>query len=160
MEAALNNSLLSIFSLDPHKKSSLRIEVYKAFLAGDLQKFRTAMEALFAAIPYHNYTKNALAQYEGFYASVIYAWLAASHLPVRVEDCTNMGRIDMTIEVDAAVYIIEFKVDGDGEALSQIKEKGYARQFSATGRQIILLGISFDSEKKNISEFAWEPVKG
>ncbi len=156
VKAALNNSLLAVFSIDPQKKISLQTGAYKALYAGDMEMFRTTVEALFAAIPYHNYRKNEIARYEGFYASVIYAWLASAGLSVEVEKCTNKGRIDMTIEFEKRIYLIEFKVDAEGKALSQIKERGYAEKYQDKGKEIILIGISFNSKERNVSEFIWE----
>ncbi len=156
VKAALNTSLLAVFSISPQKKISLQTGGYKALYAGDMQMFRNTAEALFAAIPYHNYSKNDIARYEGFYASVIYAWLASAGLPVTVEDCTNKGRIDMAIELENRVYLIEFKVDMEGKALAQIKEKGYAGKYQDKGKEIILIGISFNSRERNIAEFLWE----
>ena len=38
-------------------------------------------------------------------------------------------------------------------AQNQIKEKGYHKKYLMDGKEIVLLGIHFDSEQKNISEF-------
>ena len=40
------------------------------------------MRGLFAGIPYEWRTRNDIARYEGYYASVFYAWLAAQGLDV------------------------------------------------------------------------------
>jgi hypothetical protein len=53
------------------------------------------------------------------------------------------------------VYVIEFKCNQIADAvLRQIKDKGYDRQFRQTGKKIILMGINFDTEKRNVGE--WE----
>ena len=41
--------------------------------------------------PYQWHTKNDIARYEGYYASVFYSWFAAAGLDVRVEDSTSRG---------------------------------------------------------------------
>ncbi len=95
--------------------------------------------------------------YEGFYASVIFAWLSSSQLSLIVEDCTNKGRIDMSVETENTLYLIEFKVDMPKEkALGQIKAKGYAEKYRARSKKIVLIGIGFSSAKKNITDFLWE----
>ncbi len=76
-----------------------------------MEQFKTAIHALFAAIPYHNYTGNDIARYEGYYASVIFAWLSSVPLQLVVEGCTNKGRIDMSVEMDDFIYLIVLKVD-------------------------------------------------
>ncbi len=157
VEAALNNALMSIFQVEPQVKSSLQMAGYAALLEQDMEQFKAAVRALFAAIPYTSYTGNTIAKYEGFYASVIYAWLASSQLPIIMEDCTNKGRIDLTVILDNTVYIIEFKVDQKGSALAQIKERNYAEKYM-NSRSIYLIGITFDSNERNVSEFIWEKV--
>ncbi len=153
---AFTTSLLDIFA-----SSEGRFEVRKnlahALDTGDMEQFKTAIHALFAAIPYHNYSNNDLAGYEGFYASVIFAWLTSCQPFLAVEDCTNKGRIDMRVEAGGTIYLIEFKVDMPGEAaLEQIKAKGYAEKYQAKGKKIVLIGIGFSSQEKNVTEFVWE----
>jgi hypothetical protein len=60
--------------------------------------------------------------------------------------------------MNANIYIIEFKVDDNGGALKQIKEKNYHQKYLARGKTIYLLGIDFSSEEKNISGFEWEKL--
>ncbi len=123
-----------------------------------MAQFKAAIHGLFAAIPYHNYTNNDIARYEGFYASVIFAWLSSvPFLQLVVEDCTNKGRIDMSVETHDFIYLIEFKVDMPEEkALAQIKAKDYAEKYRAKGKKIVRIGIGFSSNEKNVTEFLWE----
>jgi hypothetical protein len=95
--------------------------------------------------------------HEGFYASVVYVYLQSLGLDIVGEDVTNKGRIDLTIKMDQAIYILEFKVDGTS-ALQQIKDKNYAQKYLNDKRDIYLIGIEFSSNKKNISNFEWEKV--
>ncbi len=156
VSVAFTNSLVDLFS--PQEcKSQVRTEIYLALQSGDMEQFKTAIHALFAAIPYHNYTNNDIARYEGFYASVIFAWLSSAWLQLTVENCTNKGRIDMSVETETTIYLIEFKVDMPKEkALSQIKTRGYAEKYQARGKKIVLIGIGFSSTEKNVTEFVWE----
>ena len=73
------------------------------------------------------------------------------------EDVTNAGRIDLTIKIDKNIYIIEFKV-GNDDALNQIKQKNYHQKYLNENKDIYLVGINFDKDKKNISKFEWERV--
>ncbi len=133
------------------------MNIYLALHNADMEQFKAAIHALFAATPYHNYTNNDIARYKGFYASVIFAWLSSAHLSLTVEDCTNKGRIDMSVEMDHTIYLIEFKVDMPKEkALAQIKTKGYAEKYQVKGKRIVLIGIGFSSQEKNVTEFIWE----
>jgi acid phosphatase class B len=85
-------------------------------------------------------------------------YLASLGLELKVEDPTSTGRIDMTIQAGDIIYILEFKVEGKGDALAQIKEKEYHLKFMDQGKDIYLIGIHFDSVKRNISSFKWEKV--
>ncbi len=155
---AFTNSLLDIFA-PPESKFPIRKDLTRALLSGDMEGFKTAIFALFSAIPYHNYTNNDIARYEGFYASVIFAWLSSIPLQLIVEDCTNKGRIDMSVETDDFIYLIEFKVDmPEKKALAQIKTKGYAEKYQAKGKKVVLIGIGFSSEEKNVAEFICEAM--
>jgi hypothetical protein len=120
--------------------------------------FRTTLSNLFASIPYNNYVNNTISSYEGYFASVIYAYLASLGLDITAEDVTSKGRIDLTIALGHYLYILEFKVDGSGNALEHIKKKNYQQKYLDRGKNIYLIGIDFSSTKKNIAGFEWEKV--
>jgi ATP-dependent exoDNAse (exonuclease V) beta subunit len=139
-----------------------KTDIYKSLLEADLEQFKHALISMFAGIPYHNYTQNDLQHYEGFYASVIYVYLQSLGLNIIGEDVTHKGRIDLTIIMDRAIYILEFKVDRPDQpsnnALQQIKTKAYADKYLSAQKPIYLVGIHFDAEQKNLSQFEWEAV--
>ena len=61
------------------------------------------------------------------------------------------------IEFADAIYIIEFKCDkGAEEALRQIREKGYPEKYRRQGKDLLLLGINFDSKERNVSDWKLE----
>ena len=63
----------------------------------------------------------------------------------------------MSVQMDETIYLIEFKVDMPQKtALEQIKSKNYHEKYQNKGKKIILIGIGFSSEKKNVTEFIWE----
>lgn len=43
-----------------------------------------------------------------------------------------------------------------GSALDQIKHKRYADKYKKPGTTVYLVGVGFDPEDRNISEFEWE----
>ena len=134
---------------------SIQNNAYIALTNGDRDGVKDALYALFASLPYQNYVNNNISVYEGFYASVVYAFLASLGIPLIGEDTTNRGRIDLTLNMEQKIYIIEFKV-GSGNALQQIKEKKYYEKYRQQGKAIYLVGINFDKEARNISNFVWE----
>ncbi|MBZ4642472.1 MAG: AAA-ATPase [Deferribacteraceae bacterium] len=156
VQISLNDYIINyLFNGDSSVKKSL----IKSLHYEKLEDFKIALTSLFDSIPYTNFTKNKLTQYEGFYASIIYSYLASLGIKIIGEDVTNKGRIDLTLFVNDKIYILEFKVDGSkGEALQQIKEKHYADKYLNESSQIYIVGIEFSSEEKNIVNFQWEKV--
>ena len=76
---------------------------------------------------------------------------------VEVEVSTNRGRIDSVIKTKKTVYVFEFKLRGSAQdALDQIRDKGYAEPFATDGREVICVGVAFDSEQRNIGEWIVE----
>ncbi len=121
--------------------------------------------AFFASIPTDNYRNNQISRYEGFHASVVYAYFASLGLMVIPEDVTNRGRIDLSVLGPRGTWIFEFKVKGldksGGEApLAQILRKDYAAKYrdrcDSQGRSLPLhqIGIVFDEVARNV--VSWE----
>ena len=155
VQMSLNNLFLDylVGELDTRKKLSL----YNALIEVNLEDFRLSLETIFASIAYNNYVGNDIQIYEGYYASVIYTYLSTLGLEVIAEDVTNMGRVDLTIIMDKVIYILEFKMKrAKQSAVTQIKTKKYSQKYMQEGKDIYLVGIEFDEEKKNISFFEWE----
>ena len=122
-----------------------------------MEAFKTSLISIFASIPYNNFAKNNMQNYEGFYASVVYVYLQSLGLDIVGEDVTNKGRIDLTLKMADVIYILEFKVDGkEGDAMKQLKTKNYHQKYLSDGKEIYLVGIEFDSAQKNLSAFEWE----
>ncbi len=139
--------------------------IFDAIEFKDMTIFENAIRQLFAMLPNDSYRKNEMQNHEGYYANVIYAYLAGLGIEFRAEDTTNLGRIDLTIATPdmSQVYIIEFKVvenaNRDGKALEQIKEKTYHERYLSSAKEITIIGIEFSKKDRNICKFEWERVK-
>jgi len=158
-EIALSfNDLIIQYLTDETQFTVTKSSLYTALKTGNMKLFQKTLTTLFASIPYNNYVNNTISSYEGYFASVIYAYLASLVLDIIAEDVTNKGRIDLTIKFGNHVYILEFKVDGSGNALAQIKDKNYQQKYQGKGKTIYLIGINFSSMEKNISRFEWERI--
>jgi len=163
VKSSLNGYLLrDLTQTSASVVASNQIQLYKALSQVNFVKLEQSLVVLFAAIPNDWYRKNQLANYEGYYASIIYSCFAALGLKVIAEDATHQGRIDLTVLLDNKVFIIEFKVlDGakkQGVALAQIKAKNYSQKYACAENSVFLVGIEFDKERRNIDFFAWEQV--
>lgn len=81
---------------------------------------------------------------------------------VRSEEESNVGRLDAVLETEKRIYIMEFKLGSAVEALAQIKKMKYHETYMVKGKEIMLVGIGFDSEKRNIGNYmveTLEPIK-
>ncbi len=135
--------------------------IYESLENVNLKGLENGLKSFFASIPVDWYKKSSISEYEGFYASVIYAYFSALGVDVRVEDATNVGKLDMAVLLEKKCYIFEFKVvetDGKGIALSQLKEKKYYQKYKSHCKEIYLIGIEFSKKEKNIIHFEWERV--
>lgn len=154
--SSFNEHILSYLigqdSAAPHHQK----DILRTLQAIDPEGFEHTLKSLFASIPYTNYVNNTISNFEGYYASVIYAYLASLGLDLVAEDVTSKGRIDLTIRLQNVIYILEFKVDGAGDALEQIRQRNYQQKYQSAGKKIILIGIDFDSGSRNVTGFAWE----
>ncbi len=154
-ELQISLNKLIIDYLTKRVDDSFRRNIFNTLKDANLEEFKNNLISLFASIPYNNYVKNEIGEFEGYYASVIYAYLASLGVRIIAEDTTNRGRIDMTLFIFEKIYIIEFKVDSK-DALEQIKSKQYHKKYLNEAKDIYLVGIGFDSKDKNISNFEWE----
>ncbi len=122
-------------------------------LEGDTEGLRDTLQALFASIPYT--TDDA--PFEHYFQTVLYLVFTLLGQYVSCEVHSSRGRADCILTTDKYVYIFEFKVDKSAkEALKQIEAKGYAEPFAADEREIFKIGVSFDSEKRRLSEWVTE----
>jgi hypothetical protein len=136
--------------------SNMRIlkRVGQAVEAGDMERFIREIKSLFASIPYQIF----IGEREAYYHSIIYLVLSLNGAAVRSEDPTNTGRIDAVVETGNSVYIMEFKMGAASEALAQIREKRYYEKYLGAGKRIVLMGIGFDAEKRNIDTYLLEEI--
>ena len=156
---SLNELLLSTFTQNKSAQSDQSIFLYDLLGANDFDGLKGLFHSFFASIPHHWYTSNDIQTFEGFYASVFYSYFAALGLDVIVEDCTNHGRLDMTLKFNKQVYLFEFKVVElvpKGKALQQIKDKQYADKYRGLNQPIHLIGVEFSKKDRNIVGFEVE----
>ena len=135
----------------------IKNNIYESLLTQNFTTFETTFKSLFASIPYNLFTKNKMYEYEGYYVSVFYAYLKALGIELIGEDCTNKGRIDLTLKLPKSIFVIEFKVDGTS-ALSQIKEKKYHEKYMSENKELFIVGIEFSKKERNICKFEWEKI--
>jgi len=158
----LNDYLLRMFfagGADATNKTKLSQKIYKTLYANKPELLEQAFFSFFSGIPHTWYMKNNIAEYEGYYCSVFYAFFSALGLTIIPEDFTNKGRIDFTILMDKGIFIFEIKMKSNPEnALEQIKERTYHEKYLVEDKEIFLVGIEFDEQKRNLSKFETEQI--
>ncbi|MEA1956020.1 MAG: ATP-binding protein [Campylobacterota bacterium] len=159
VQTSLNDYIIT-YLLKHKNKLKIQDDLYDSLCDGELEFLEKTFKSLFASIPYNNYTKNDIAHFEGYYATVIYTYLASLGIKIIGEDVTNHGRIDLTLFVEDKIYIVEFKMkDNKTDALTQIKEKNYVQKYTSDKKEIYLVGIEFDEDDKNLCYFEYEVFK-
>jgi hypothetical protein len=164
VRVALNDYILKDYvNDDSSEQVSISNRIYRSMRDGNVEVAVKEFQRLFSGIPYQWYVNNRLNEYEGFYSSIFYSVFNSLGLECIAEDITNRGRIDLTIKIDNYIYIFEFKVieeiDDSKKPLEQIKERRYFEKYQQENKEIILVGIEFSKEKRNIKEYAFEKVK-
>ena len=152
---SLNKSLLA--AIAPGASSGNAVPSLPDLLrANDFAAVRERLEGLFRSIPVEWHTRNEIARYEGYYASVFYAWLTAAGLDLTAEDSSAAGRADLAATFGDNVYLFEFKVveqASKGAALAQLRSRGYADKYRPQAAEIHLIGVEFSKEQRNVVAF-------
>ena len=152
---SLNEALLSRLTGAAVGAAS-QLKLLTALLANDLSAVEAEFRAVYAGIPADWHRRNDIARFEGYYASVFYACLAALGFGLSVEDASAAGRVDLALRCGGRVYLFEFKMierAGAGAALQQLIERGYADKYRAAGGAVHLIGVEFSEESRNITAF-------
>jgi len=157
IQYSLNDFFIDVLTTQKTQKSQYQDGIYTALVEADMEKLKAQLKALFASIPYQNFTNNRIAEYEGYYASVVYAYLASLGFDIIPEDTTNQGQLDLTLKTGQQLYLFEFKVvdSPSGQALQQLKSKNYAQKYQPTGSGFYV-GIEFSKAERNVVGFEWE----
>ncbi|MEA2012064.1 MAG: ATP-binding protein [Verrucomicrobiota bacterium] len=159
VRTALNDFLLSnLFYPDTNQdKNVFSNQLYDLFFEQKPEQLKPLFESFFESIPHQWYKKNDIAKYEGYYHCLFYTAFSSLGFETIPEDSTRGGDIDLTVITEDAIYIFEFKMEySKMTAMEQIKERGYYKKYLNSGKNIYLIGIEFDKEKRNISDFELE----
>jgi hypothetical protein len=168
---SLNESLLADWTSDLPLREPPQFKLYELLEKHDLAGMGRLMAGFFESIPHQWYTNNPIAQYEGYYASVFYAFFASLGLPITVEESSNAGRLDMVVrfaggpalqgsQSEGRALIFEFKLvddeatPGGNSALAAIEERGYPDRYRAEGVPVDCIGIEFSRKQRRI--VAWD----
>ncbi len=153
---SLNQSLLRHLLRNAPTQTAHIVQLYKRLSINDFAGLETLFKAFFASIPYQWHTKNDIADYEGYYASVFYSYFASVGLDITVEDSSSHGRLDMAVRFNDNIYLFEFKVvesESDGAAMAQLRARHYAEKYRDAGLPIHLIAVTFSKKTRNLVAF-------
>ena len=129
---------LDVFTLEEHLEN------------GDIEKVMNVFKGLFADIAYSNNDET----FEHYFQTIIYIVFTLLGKFVQCERHTAEGRIDCIVQTRDFIYIFEFKRDDTAaSALEQIKDRQYAAPFVADSRKLFEVGVSFDSEARQLVDW-------
>ena len=98
---------------------------------------------------------------EDFYHAIVhlhFRYLGMMNMDSEV--CTSDGRMDAVVKTATHIYILEFKINKSAEvALQQIKDKAYPEKYLIENKEIVMIGINFDTRKKGIKDWLLEVYK-
>lgn len=120
-------------------------QLYENNMNGALQK----MQAYLASISNRLSNKN-----EKDFQTVFYLIFNLMGAYIKVEEDSAIGRADAVLHMPDTIYVIELKYDKTAdEALHQIDDKGYLIPYTAEGKRLVKVGISYDSDRRTIGEW-------
>jgi hypothetical protein len=153
---SFNENILE-FTIKEEVRYKLVDEIISTLKKEDISKLKEYIDLLISNNSYM-YLKE-----EASYVLAVFVLFYSTGLNVITEDNTSKGRIDLTIIVNnSIVYIIEFKVienaQDKSKALNQIIQKQYYQKYLNYDK-IYIIGIDFDKNKKQISNFEYQQIK-
>ncbi len=152
-EALVEQLIPSYMGIDNKDVSRLLNDFKAPLQKGDVDTLIQLLQSFLAKIPYQ-LLRHDIARQEATFHLLIYELFLMIGVDCRSEISIAGGRIDMVAKTPQYIYVMEFKMDRPAEeALQQIDHRSYALPWAAGDRQVIKVGISFSSEKRNISHW-------
>lgn len=126
----------------------IKTSMHSALAHGNPVQFLNDLRVLLAGIPFQIHAKN-----EGYYHTIVLLTTQFIGFESTAELQTNRGSIDLVVQTPSYIYVMEFKIDKPSKvALEQIMKKDYFRKFAHGHRKIYVMGISFDTERRDLRE--------
>ncbi len=149
------SSLLDVYAGDAAKDEFMPSLLFNAFVTGNTEKAINHLKSIYASIPYS--ISGDSNEHTWHYA--FHCMMKAIGADLSSEVMSSKGRADCVLRAVDNIYVIELKRNSNAKsALEQIRKKGYVEQFRDLMPKcsIHLLGISFNSKERNISDWAEE----
>ncbi|SEA66334.1 PD-(D/E)XK nuclease superfamily protein [Arachidicoccus rhizosphaerae] len=151
VKASLLDGLLSTYRETYPVGSIANVAKIKTALRnGDIGGLISQLNSLVTTIPYDHWNAGT----ESIFTVVTFLAFKLAGIDVHTEVHSAKGRCDVLAMTERYIYVIELKLDGTAEeALQQIKDKGYLQPYVADTRKKLAVGITFSSEKREVSQY-------
>ena len=152
----IRNLLPSYSNLDETKVQRFVWQFYEKVCSGDVASFMQVISDLLANIPYSSDSKDDVRWREQNYQIAVALIFQFMGMYTQTEVYSAKGRADCVVHTEHIIYIFEFKLWSAGtaeEALTQIQAQEYYKPLRLQGKKLVLIGTSFDEEKRNIKEW-------
>lgn len=157
------NNLLPAFTAVQSTDTGLAVwEFVQAIKVGNVESVMTRMQSILSALPYDTASLAELKWRERDSQIAVYLIFALMGQFVQTEVQNATGRADCVVYTGEVIYMFEFKLWSAGtasEALAQIRTKAYDAPYRASGKRIVLVGASFDEQKRTIGDWEVEEVR-
>jgi hypothetical protein len=155
----LIQNLIPLYStMDPDDTLGVARRMSGALNRGDYDMAFRLAQSFLAGLPYMPGEKEILAdalRSEMYYHKIIYTIFSLLHNGAHAQVRQALGMPDVVVRTKRFIYVIEIKINSSTKvALRQIEEKQYAVPYAADGREVIKLGVNFNTETRTID--AWE----
>jgi hypothetical protein len=126
------------------------LNLIKAFEENNIEKIMKILNVMLRDIPY-----NLLqADKEAFFHSLVHITFRYVGFNFESELQTSDGRMDVAVKTNQTIYIFEFKIDKTAQvAIEQIIDKRYAEKYKMFNKNIVGIGVNFDSENRRIGDW-------
>lgn len=151
VRAAFINSLVKNFAQIKDVRSSE--EIVQSLKQHQLNPVFDHIKVGFSSFAYQVFVGAKERTYQGMLLSMLYG-MGFDPLSER---STNIGRIDVVLEMEKTTFILELKLnDSSDTALKQIKETKYFMPYTHKGKEIAIIGANFSSKDRNVSDWKGE----
>lgn len=149
------------------------LDIQEALLQRDLEQVIGILKDMFKTLPSQFFQENIekidaqgnkktirRAVGENFYHAVIYLVFNILGIRMQAEVTSQEGRIDAVVETDGDIFIFEFKKNRKADtAIQQMEDRHYAELYALSKKKITLVAISFNLQKRGISDFQIKPLE-
>ena len=152
--------------------SQALVRMRRGLHQGDITLFMEELKIVLSDISYHLHPprlrdrskdrkrkkgnkEESFKMWEGYFQTIIYLVMSYLDLTVHSEVTKHKGRLDLMAETEKFIYLMEFKLEESSDsAIEQIKNRAYAASYKNNPKQVVLVGVNFSKEERNIE--SWE----